>query len=129
MSSSSTIGDRELELLRYLEKRKDASVGEAAAEFGEPRGLARSTVLTMMGRLRTKGFLKRHRAGRVFRYSTSTRPGEVVRHAVGSFVEKRLGGSISPFVAWMAERGEISDTELAELRELVAQLGTGRKEK
>ena len=124
-----SIGDQELALLHYLAEHEPASVGEVAAGFGEMRGLARSTVLTMMERLRAKGYLKRRQAQGVYRYSTATGPGEAMRSAVGQFVEKTLSGSVSPFVAWMAERGEVSDDELAELQALVKQLKTTRREK
>jgi predicted transcriptional regulator len=127
--SRPSIGDQELALLRYLAAHEPVSVGEVAAGFGEAHGLARSTVLTMMERLRAKGYLKRRQAQGMYRYSTATGPGEAMRHAVGSFVENTLRGSVSPFVAWMAERGEVSDEELAELQALVAQLRTSRKEK
>lgn len=123
-----SIGDQELALLQHIDASGAASVGEVAASFGEPRGLARSTVLTMMERLRGKGYLKRRQLRGVFRYSTATGPGEAMRSAVGSFVEKTLSGSVSPFVAWMSERAEVSDTELAELEALVAQLQSRRKE-
>ena len=123
-----TIGDQELALLHHVDECGSASVGEVAASFGEPRGLARSTVLTMMERLRGKGYLKRRQLKGMFRYSTATGPGEVMRSAVGSFVEKTLSGSVSPFVAWMSERAEVSDTELAELEALVTQLQSRRKE-
>ena len=122
-----SIGDQELALLHYLDDNKLASVGEVAAGFGEPRGLARSTVLTMMERLRGKGYLRRRQVQGMYRYSTSTGPAEAMRSAVGSFVEKTLSGSVSPFVAWMSERGEVSDDELAELQALVARLQSGRK--
>jgi len=124
-----SIGDQELALLHYLAEHEPASVGEVAAGFGEARGLARSTVLTMMERLRAKAYLKRRQVQGVYRYSTATGPGEAMRSAVGQFVEKTLSGSVSPFVAWMAERGEVSDDELAELQALVKQLKTTRKEK
>jgi predicted transcriptional regulator len=123
-----TIGDQELALLHHIDECGSASVGEVAASFGEPRGLARSTVLTMMERLRGKGYLKRRQLKGMFRYSTATGPGEAMRSAVGSFVEKTLSGSVSPFVAWMSERAEVSDTELAELEALVTQLQSRRKE-
>ena len=123
-----SIGDQELALLHHIDECGSASVGELAASFGEPRGLARSTVLTMMERLRGKGYLKRRQLKGMFRYSTATGPGEVMRSAVGSFVEKTLSGSVSPFVAWMSERAEVSDTELAELEALVTQLQSRRKE-
>ena len=126
-----TIGDQELALLQYIAEQGDASVGEVAAAFGESRGLARSTVLTMMQRLRAKAYLQRKQVGggvEVFRYSTTARQDDVVRNAVGSFVEKTLQGSVSPFVAWMSQRTEVSDNELAELEALVATLQSKRKE-
>jgi predicted transcriptional regulator len=125
---TTSIGDQELALLHYLAEVGTASVGEVATGFGTPRGLARSTVLTMMERLRGKGYLRRRQLRGMFRYSTATGPGEAMRSAVGSFVEKTLSGSVSPFVAWMSERAEVSDDELAELQALVAQLQSKRKE-
>ena len=124
-----TIGDQELALLHYLAENEPASVGEVAAGFGEPRGLARSTVLTMMERLRGKGYLKRRQLKGVYRYDAATRPAEAMRSAVGSFVEKTLRGSVSPFVAYLSERAEVSDDELAELESLVAQLQSQRRER
>jgi len=126
--SKPTVGDQELALLHYLAEHENASVGEVAADFGESRGLARSTVLTMMERLRAKSYLKRRHVQGVYRYSTATGPGEVMSQAVGQFVEKTLSGSLSPFVAWMSEKADITDGELAELEALVAQLQSRRKE-
>lgn len=73
--------------------------------------------------------MKRRQVGGVFRYHVSTEPGEATRSAVGSFVEKTLSGSVSPFEAWMAERGEVTDAELSELESLVARLKFDRTEK
>jgi predicted transcriptional regulator len=123
-----SIGDQELALLQYIAENNHASVGEVAAGFGEPRGLARSTVLTMMERLRGKSYLHRRQVAGMYRYSPAARPGEVMRTAVGQFVEKTLSGSVSPFVAWMSERAEVSESELAELEALVTQLQSRRKE-
>ena len=125
----STIGDQELALLHYLDEHPAASVGEVAVGFGEPRALARSTVLTMMERLRSKGYLRRRQVKGIYRYSTATGPAEAMRSAVGSFIEKTLSGSVSPFVAYLSERAEVSDTELSELESLVAQLQSQRKER
>ena len=123
-----TIGDQELALLQHIAALGDASVGEVAATFGEPRGLARSTVLTMMERLRAKAYLKRRQVAGVYRYAGTAGQADVVHGAVGSFVEKTLQGSVSPFVAWMSQRTEVSDEELAELETLVATLQSKRRE-
>lgn len=123
-----SIGDQELALLRHLAEVGPASVGQVAEGFGVPRGLARSTVLTMMERLRQKGHLEREQVGGVFRYRAASSPGEVLRGAVQSFVEKTLAGSVSPFVSYLTERSEVSDAELAELERLVDRLKSRRRE-
>ncbi|MDQ1120755.1 MULTISPECIES: BlaI/MecI/CopY family transcriptional regulator [Pseudoxanthomonas] len=122
-----SIGDQELALLQYIGEQGEATVGEVAAGFGEARGLARSTVLTMMERLRTKAYLRRKQVDGVYRYAATAGQDAVVQGAVQSFVEKTLQGSVSPFVAWMSQRSEVSDDELAELEALVAKLQSQRK--
>jgi predicted transcriptional regulator len=97
-------------------------VGEASATIGAERGWARTTVLTMMERLRSKGFLDREPTDGVFRYRTASSPAEIERGAVGSFVQRTLGGSFRPLVAYLAEEAEVSADELAELEALVATL-------
>ncbi|MGH9160832.1 MAG: BlaI/MecI/CopY family transcriptional regulator [Vicinamibacteraceae bacterium] len=89
--STKSIGDQELALLTYIAERGGATVGEVAEGFGAPRGLARSTVLTMMERLRLKKRLVRRRYRGVFRYASPASPGDVLRDVVGSFVEGTLG--------------------------------------
>jgi predicted transcriptional regulator len=123
-----SIGDQELALLQYLAERGGATVGQAAEEYGVPRGLARSTVLTMMERLRAKGRLDRRQVAGVYRYTSLAAAGEVMRGVVKSFVEKTLGGSVSPFVTYLTEEAEVSAADLAELEELVAKLHSQRKE-
>jgi predicted transcriptional regulator len=123
-----SIGDQELALLRYVGDRGRATVAQAVDGFGTPRGLARSTVLTMMERLRKKGHLTRRRVEGVYQYVPRTEPRTAVRHAVEAFVDRTLGGSIAPFVAYLADREQVSDEELAELETLLARLQKGRRQ-
>jgi predicted transcriptional regulator len=76
----------------------------------------------MMERLRKKGYLARSKE-RPARYSPRLPQSEVMRGIVRQFVEKTLRGSLSPFVAYLAEAKDVSDEELAELRRLVDELG------
>lgn len=123
-----SIGDQELALLQWLDARGGATVGEAAEGFGGDRGLARSTVLTMMERLRGKGHLARRKVAGVYRYTSPLPTGEVLRDVVAGFVEQTLGGSVSPFVAFLADSGELSEDELGELEALVARLQAKKQE-
>jgi predicted transcriptional regulator len=127
--SLKSIGDQELALLRFVSDNGHLTVGQAAERFGQPRGLARSTVLTMMERLRKKGHLARKLHEGVYHYSPRTAPGAAVRQAVRKFVDSTLDGSIAPFVAYLGEREEVSDEDLAELKALVARLQAQRSRK
>jgi predicted transcriptional regulator len=124
-----SIGDQELALLRYVGDQQQATVGQAAEGFGVPRGLARSTVLTMMERLRKKRHLTRRLVDGVYHYAPRIAHGAAVRQAVRNFVDRTLDGSIAPFVAYLAERERLSDEELAELEALLARLQGERRKK
>jgi predicted transcriptional regulator len=124
-----SIGDQELALLRFVSERGQITVAEAVDGFGQPRSLARSTVLTMMERLRKKGHLGRRQVDGVYKYAPRTAPGAAVRQAVQTFVDRTLGGSITPFVTYLAERERLSDEELAELETLLTKLQQGKRKK
>jgi len=124
--SDSTIGEQELALLRYVADVGGATVGEVAEAFGRDRQLARSTVLTMMERLRKKGRLVRRLTGGVYRYRAHATSKELLHGAVERFVERHLGGSVSPFLAYLSESHELSDDEIRELNEVADKLNAVR---
>ena len=124
-----SIGDQELALLRFVSESGRATVAQAVEGFGGPRSLARSTVLTMMERLRKKGHLGRRRVDGVYHYEPRTAPGAALQHAVETFVARTLGGSITPFVAYVAERERLSDDEIEELEALLTKLQRERQRK
>lgn len=123
----SSIGEQELALLRHIADRGGVTVGEAADEFGAARGLARSTVLTMMERLRRKGQLSRRSLDGVYRYRARSSSAELMKRAVQRFVERNLDGSVSPFLAYLSDSPRVSERELHELEEIVAKLNAGKR--
>jgi len=124
--AEASIGEQELSLLRHIADQGAASVGDVAESFGAPRGLARSTVLTMMERLRKKGLLARKLAGGVYRYRAHRSSAELLHGAVERFVERHLDGSVSPFLAYLSDAPKLSDAELSELEKIVGRLKAGR---
>ena len=124
------LGDQELELLRFITESAPITVREAAESYGKDRGLARTTVLTMMERLRAKGYLTRSESGAANEYSPCLSRSELMRGVVRGFVEKTLGGTLSPFVAYLTQDAAVSRDELEDLKRLVEQLesreGRGR---
>ncbi len=116
------VGEQELSVLRYVAERGPATVGEVAERFGEPQGLARSTILTVMERLRLKGYLTRRKVEGVFQYASPVPASELLRDVVGDFVQRTLSGSLSPFAAYLSEADDVTDEELAQLQDVVARL-------
>lgn len=124
---TATVGEQELSLLRHIADRGGATVGEVAEDFGTARGLARSTVLTMMDRLRKKGFLTRRLAGGVYRYQARASSEELTQGAIRRFVNRNLGGSVAPFVAYLSDSARLTDAEVKELEAVVARLQSARR--
>jgi predicted transcriptional regulator len=121
------LGSTEIEVLRHLGDHPAATVGEVADHFAQTSGQARTTILTIMERLRKKGYLARKQVGGVYRYSPTVPKRDVLRKLVKKFVDTTLGGSLSPFVAYLSESGPVSDQELDQLKRLVRDLEQGRK--
>ena len=117
-----SIGEQELGLLKHIADREGVTVGEAADEYGAPRRLARSTVLTMMERLRRKGHLERRLVDGVYRYRARVSTADILKNAVQRFVERNLDGSVSPFLTYLSESAELPDRERRELEKIVARL-------
>jgi predicted transcriptional regulator len=122
---SGGLGDQETELLRFVaEQAGPVTVRDAAQAWGEPRGLARTTVLTMMERLRAKNQLGRTKTSDGnWAYALLVPKDALLHNLVHSFVERTLGGSVSPFVAYLTEGdATLSETERTKLRTLLETL-------
>lgn len=121
------LGELEMELLSYVTDHAPITVREAVTQFGEPRGLARTTVLTVMERLRKKNFLTRLEREGVFEYSPCLQKGDLLRNLTRSFAEKVLGGSIDPMVAYLTQDAKLTDEQLSDLHRLVESLDEQRR--
>jgi predicted transcriptional regulator len=112
----------EMDVVRYVTEHQPVTVRQVAEAMAERRGIARTTVLTHMERLRKKRVLSRAEIGGINHYSVSRSAQEMVRGMVADFIDRTLGGSISPLVAYLAERGKLTASETAELEKLVAKI-------
>ena len=116
------VGRAELEILHFVQDHHPVSVRDVADHFAEARGHVRTTILNVMERLRKKGFLTRRKSGGIYQYEPRVGKAELLRSLVGDFVEKTLGGSLSPFVAYLSRDARLSQKELSELKQVVSGL-------
>lgn len=127
MRKRQPLGELQLEILEFLCEQGPKTVREAAEHFAETKGYARTTVLTVMEKLREKGHLRRRKVKAGYRYSAKVGRAELLETLVRDFVENSLGGSLTPFVAYLTREAELSDEEFRKLEELVLELRKQKK--
>lgn len=120
------LGPTEIEVLRYLGDHHPVRVGDVADHFARTSGQARTTILTIMERLRAKGHLTRKHIEGTYQYSSVVPKDDLFRSLVKSFVDTTLAGSVSPFVAYLSEAGPVSEKDLDQLKQLVRDLERAR---
>jgi predicted transcriptional regulator len=119
MRAKPTIGRAEMEILHFIHDHHPVTVRTVAEQFGEGKGLVRTTVLNVMERLRKKGFLMRKQAAGIYQYSPRLPKADLLRGLVREFVDQSLGGSLSPFVAYLTEEARLTEREVDELRQMI----------
>lgn len=116
------LGKQQLEVLQYVTDRGPSRVSEVAEHFGATQGLARTTILSVMERLREKGYLGREKQDGVYVYTSRAPKAQLLRSLIDDFVRQALGGSTLPLVAYLAENSRLSDDEVLQLKQLVRDL-------
>lgn len=122
MNTRKNIPPAEMEILQYILDNAPVTVRAVADHFGETKGLARTTVLTVMERLRQKGHLKREEGAAGYLYSPDKPKSEMQRNLVAEFIERSLGGSVSPFVAYLADQAVLDESEMEAVNHLLEKL-------
>ena len=122
------LGPAQLAILQYIVDHHPIRVSHVAKHFSETAGKARTTILTVMEKLREKGYLTRTRRNGAYHYAPRMSKDSLMSGVVQRFVQESLGGSVSPFIAYLAESHDVSTDELTTLRKLVRDLNRNRKE-
>lgn len=117
-----TLGRVELAVLQFVSEKQPVRVKDVAEFMAKASGQARTTILTVMERLREKKYLSRKKEEGVNHYSTTVPKSEYLQDLVGDFVDGVLQGSVSPFVAYLSDSAKLSDREREELKSLISKL-------
>ncbi len=99
--SREPLGRLELEVLQYIADHHPISVREVAAHFAETSGQARTTLLTVMERLRAKGYLKRRKAAGASLHADGPQGGAA--RAAGRRLRGRRAGRIGLTIRCLSE--------------------------
>ncbi|HQY61630.1 MAG: BlaI/MecI/CopY family transcriptional regulator [Myxococcales bacterium] len=109
---TSTLGEQEHEILSAVWQLGTCTVREVHERVGVPRGLAYTTISTVLDRLHKKGFVTRERDGRALVFRPARPERAVERSRVRDLVSRIFGGDPEPAVARLVDAVETYDPAL-----------------
>jgi predicted transcriptional regulator len=113
--------DQELEILKVIWRRDQATVREVHHDLSQDRKIAYTTVLTMMGILEHKGHLTRTPGERAYVYRPARSQRHVLKTMTEEFVKRVFNGAAGPLLVHLVEGPGIREEELKEIETLVRQ--------
>jgi predicted transcriptional regulator len=119
-----TLGDLQHAMMAVLWARGEATAAEVHGALRVDRGLAFTTIATMLRKMEDKGVVAHRAEGRQFVYRPTVSEAQVRRSMVGELVERLFGGDPKALVAHLVSEHEI---DAGELRELQRRVAGGRK--
>ena len=120
------LGDLQLAILRSLWANGEASASAVHQALHAERGLAVTTIKTMLRKMEDRGLVVHRASGRQFIYRARVAEADVRESMVGDLVERMFRGDSAALVNHLIEAGEIDAAELDDLR---AQLNRKRARK
>jgi predicted transcriptional regulator len=114
-----TLTDGELRLMRVLWERGSASVSEVRAALAPPHRPAYNTVLTELGILERKGYVRHTKNGRAFVYEPVVDRERVRRSAVRRLVSQLFDGSAGSLAVSILQHERVDQAEIAFIRRLL----------
>ena len=110
-----TLGELQHAIMAVLWERGEAATAEVH-EALQGRGLAPTTIATMLRKMEDKGVVSHRSVGRQFLYRPAVSEDQVRRSMVGELVERLFAGDPKALVAHLVSEHEIDAEELRELR-------------
>lgn len=116
---SERISEAEHAVMEVLWEESPLTATEVHERIDPARGWSDRTVKTMLSRLLAKGVLIHEEDGRRYLYRPAVAREDYVAVESRRLVDRLFGGKISPLVAHLAERDELSVDDIAEIEALL----------
>jgi predicted transcriptional regulator len=117
--ASSGLTDAELRVMQVLWAHKRATVGDVVAELAGTHRLAYNTVLTTLGILERKGYVRHEKDGRAFAYLPVVDQSEARQSALSQVLNRFFDNSPRALVLDLLGHERTDADELRRVRELI----------
>jgi BlaI family transcriptional regulator, penicillinase repressor len=117
------VSDAELEVLKELWAQGPATVRDVAAALRKRRRrLAYNTVLTLLSRLREKGYVEADRRDTAHLFRAAVSRDELLGTSLAALAERVCDGTASPLVLALVRGQKFSADEISHFRKLLDEL-------
>jgi BlaI family penicillinase repressor len=114
-----TLTTQELAIMKVVWRLGTATVRDVYEALLETRRIAYTTVMTMMNILEAKGYLKKEKHDRAYRYRPARPERAVVGSMVREFVNRVFDGAARPLLVHLVEDAKLTTREREELLRLI----------
>lgn len=116
------ISDAEHAVMEVLWDDSPLTAQDVAERVDPERGWSTNTVKTLLGRLLAKNAITHEEDGRRYLYRPAVERGDYVAGESRRLIDRLFGGKLTPLVAHLAERDELSAQDIAEIESLLKAL-------
>lgn len=115
------LGDLQLQIMKVLWARGEATVAEVHQAVVEANDLAYTTVATMLRKMELRGLVKHRQDARTFIYEPAVAEAAVSRSMADHLVDRLFAGSLADTVRHLLSTREVSHQELSQLEQLIKE--------
>lgn len=123
MADSQPLTELQIEILSILWERGEASTAEVCEALSVSRGLALSTVATLLSRLEKREVVAHRKEGRQYVYRALLSRGEVRESKVADLTRSLFGGNPAALVRHLVASHEVDSGDLDRIRSLLDSVG------
>ena len=116
------ISEAEHAVMEVLWDESPLTAQDVVERVNPERGWSANTVKTLLGRLLAKAAIVHEEDGRRYLYRPAVERGDYVSGESRRLIDRLFGGKLTPLVAHLAERDELSKQDIAEIEALLKAL-------
>ena len=123
MSTKHRLGDLQFAIMKILWEKGQGTVNNVHQSLLSERGLAPTTIATMLKKMEEKGVVAHDVEGRQFIYRPIVQEEDVTRTMVGELVDRLYGGNALAMVSHLLTERDFDEKELAQLKDMIKRKG------
>ena len=119
MTEQSNPTERELEILKILWQRGEASVHQVRDRLAREKTLAYTTILTTLQKLEKTGWLKHRPEGKSYVYFPTRSRDEAGAGSVKGFLKRVFDGDAVAMFQHLIRESDLTEDDLGDLRKMI----------